>query len=213
MRSGSFTQDPDFVPPYGRGGAARINNSRERERSREGRGVSPSIAAGPSGTGLGRVREEEDVKGKGKERSPSRGRGRNKGMKVLTGALGLGDGEDDKEDVHNWKEFKKGELELWVVWLMVGVYNYPISFPIPLTAPPTIRAEFGSVIYRLKATVVKVGALTPNLVEELEVTMIATPQEDDLEETENVIVERQWEEQMRYQIALSGKAFPIGGTM
>ena len=43
--------------------------------------------------------------------------------------------------------------------------------------------------------------------------MIATPQEDDLEETENVIVERQWEEQMRYQIALSGKAFPIGGHM
>lgn len=59
----------------------------------------------------------------------------------------------------------------------------------------------------------RVGALTSNLVEETEVTMIATPQEDDLEETENVIVERQWEEQMRYQIALHGKAFPIGGIM
>ena len=43
--------------------------------------------------------------------------------------------------------------------------------------------------------------------------MIATPQEDDLEETENVTVERQWEEQMRYQIVLHGKAFPIGGVM
>lgn len=94
-----------------------------------------------------------------------------------------------------------------------GTYNYPISFQVPIDAPPTIHAEFGSVTYRLKATVVRVGALTPNLVEEVEVTMIATPQEDDLEESENVIVERQWEEQMRYQIALSGKAFPIGGTM
>lgn len=55
--------------------------------------------------------------------------------------------------------------------------------------------------------------MTPNLVDDTEVTMIATPQEDDMEESENVIVERQWEEQMRYQIALSGKAFPIGGTM
>lgn len=93
------------------------------------------------------------------------------------------------------------------------MYNYPISFPIPSTTPPTIHAEFGSVVYRLKATVVRVGALTPNLVDDTEVTMIATPQEDDMEESENVIVERQWEEQMRYQIALSGKAFPIGGTM
>jgi hypothetical protein len=122
-------------------------------------------------------------------------------MKVLTGALGLDHHEDEEEDVHNWKEFRK------------GTYNYPISFPIPVDAPPTIHAEFGSVVYKLKATVVRVGALTPNLVEELEVMMIATPQEDDLEESENVIVERQWEEQMRYQITLSGKAFPIGGTM
>jgi hypothetical protein len=97
--------------------------------------------------------------------------------------------------------------------LIIGIYNYPISFPIPVSAPPTIHAEFGHVTYRLRATVVRVGALTPNLSEEVEVIMIASPQEDDTEETENVIVERQWEEQMRYQIALGGKAFPIGGNM
>jgi hypothetical protein len=108
---------------------------------------------------------------------------------------------EEENAVHNWKEFRK------------GVYNYPISFTIPPNAPPTVHAEFGSVTYRLKATVVRVGALTPNLVEEKEVMMIAGPQEDDMEETENVIVERQWEDQMRYQIALSGKAFPIGGTI
>lgn len=94
-----------------------------------------------------------------------------------------------------------------------GTYNYPISFPTPLTAPPTVHAEFGSVVYRLRASVVRVGALTPNLLEDTEVIMVATPQEDDMEESDNVIVERQWEEQMRYQITLSGKAFPIGGTM
>ena len=52
-------------------------------------------------------------------------------------------------------------------------------------------------VYRLRATVVRVGALSPNLVEDIEVTMIASPQEDDLEESEHVIVERQWEDQMR----------------
>lgn len=144
-------------------------------------------------------------------------------MKALTGAFHLGDdgdGEQDDEPVHHWKEFRKGESDRSRVnskrevgLTALGTYNYPISFQVPVDAPPTIHAEFGSVIYKLKATVVRVGALTPNLVEEIEVTMIATPQEDDLEESENVIVERQWEEQMRYQIALSGKAFPIGGTM
>ncbi|WRT69571.1 uncharacterized protein IL334_006559 [Kwoniella shivajii] len=75
------------------------------------------------------------------------------------------------------------------------------------------RKEFGSVTYRLKASVVRVGALTPNLTEDMEINMIAQPQEDDMEETENVLVERQWEEQMRYQITLGGKAFPIAGTI
>ena len=182
----------EFVPGFGRGGAGRIR-SRSTDRT-----------ASPVGRRDG-------------ERSPSRNRGRHKGMKVLTGALGVGDShaDEDGEHLHNWKEFKKGESG--VIWvepeLMTGVYNYPISFPIPVDSPPSVHAEFGSVVYRLKASVVRVGALTSNLVEDVEVTMIATPQEDDLEESENVIVERQWEEQMRYQIALHGKAFPIGGTM
>ncbi|WVF68589.1 hypothetical protein IAT40_003358 [Kwoniella sp. CBS 6097] len=178
-RNPSWAQE-DFHPTYGRGGAG-SRRSRSRERT-------------PSTVGF-RERETE-------ERSRSRARGRHKGMKVLTDKLGLGEHEEHHgEDVHNWKEFRK------------GTYNYPISFPIPVNAPPTIHAEFGSVTYRLKATVIRVGALTPNLSEDMEVTMIATPQEDDMEETENVIVERQWEEQMRYQITLGGKAFPVAGTI
>ncbi|WOO77581.1 Arrestin-related trafficking adapter 3 [Vanrija pseudolonga] len=131
-------------------------------------------------------------------RDEHRGRSRSK-MKMFH--VGGHRDDSDDEEVHNWKEFRK------------GTYNYPISFSIPSNAPPSIHAEFGSVVYRLKATVVRVGALTSNLSEEMEVNMIAGPQEDDMEETDNVIVERQWEDQMRYQIALSGKAFPIGGTI
>ncbi|ODN78575.1 hypothetical protein L202_04183 [Cryptococcus amylolentus CBS 6039] len=179
-RHGSLVND-DFVPTYGRGGAGSTRRSRSRER------------------------DSSTVRGRDDERSRSRARGRHMGMKVLTDKLGLGETEDQGDDVHNWKEFRKGKSHC--------TYNYPISFPIPVNAPPTIHAEFGSVMYRLKASVVRVGALTPNLTEDTEIVMIATPQEDDLEETENVIVERQWEEQMRYQITLGGKAFPIAGTI
>ncbi|OCF37134.1 cyclin binding protein [Kwoniella heveanensis CBS 569] len=203
-RNPSYAQE-DFHPSYGRGGAgSRRSRSRERNSSTIG------------------FRDRD-----GEERSRSRARGRHKGMKVLTDKLGLGEHEEHQgEDVHNWKEFRKGEyhssctdafLGPWLIdaddTLIAGTYNYPISFPIPVNAPPTIHAEFGSVTYRLKATVIRVGALTPNLSEDTEVVMIATPQEDDMEETENVIVERQWEEQMRYQITLGGKAFPIAGTI
>lgn len=98
MRAGSFSQDPDFVPPGGSRGAARVNTSRER------RGESPA-------PGL-----EIDGRGGRGGRSESRGRGRNMGMKVLTDALGIGEGRVDEEeegigggeDIHNWKEFKKG---------------------------------------------------------------------------------------------------------
>ncbi|CDZ97111.1 Thioredoxin binding protein TBP-2/VDUP1 [Phaffia rhodozyma] len=152
-------------------------------------------------------------------RSPSRSRGRAAGFKALTGALGVSNhSEDDepgsrsgsrsgsrmafeKDEERHWKEFRKGE------------YNYPISFTIPPSTPPTIHADFGSVIYRLRATVYRSGALTTNMYDEKEVRMVACPGEDDTDESENVIVERQWEDQLRYLVALSGKSFPIGGSI
>lgn len=92
MRSGrAVTRDTgpsgDFVPPSGRGGAARAGSgSRERKAS-----PSPFRTEG---------------------RNESRSRGRNKGMKALTGAFHIGDGSDEEpedEKVHHWKEFRKGE--------------------------------------------------------------------------------------------------------
>ena len=84
----------DFQPPFGRGGAAR-GSSRSRERT-----DSPRRDADKSLTG----KKDEAT------RSPSRGRGRRKRMKVLTDALGLGDHAPEEDDVHNWKEFRKGQL-------------------------------------------------------------------------------------------------------
>lgn len=86
----------DFMVPYGRGGAARRPSYSGSSPAPPARTASPA-----------RIRQESR-----NGRSPSRARGRNKGMKVLTDALGLSvDGKHDEEaqeDVHNWKEFKKG---------------------------------------------------------------------------------------------------------
>jgi hypothetical protein len=43
--------------------------------------------------------------------------------------------------------------------------------------------------------------------------VIAAPMEDDTEETETIVVERHWEQQLQYLISISGRSFPIGGAL
>lgn len=46
-----------------------------------------------------------------------------------------------------------------------------------------------------------------------EVVVVASPSDDDTEDTENIIVERHWDQQLQYLISISGRSFYIGGTM
>ncbi|KIS70820.1 uncharacterized protein UMAG_01968 [Mycosarcoma maydis] len=96
------------------------------------------------------------------------------------------------------KEFKK------------GTYTYPICISLPSNLPPTLHADFGFNRYVLRTSVVRAGALTPNLMAEREVTLIHAPDEDTLEETDSIIVERCWEDLLSYMVVFSGKSFPIG---
>ncbi|GAA6025449.1 hypothetical protein JCM11491_000363, partial [Sporobolomyces phaffii] len=187
------------------------------------RDSSPDVSMYSTGTGS----RPSSIKGGSGGRSQSRGR--KTALKVLREALttghahlhdqqssvsvvggggGGGDGGDDDEPDRapeatgdGWKEFK------------AGTYVYPISIPVPGTLPPTLSCEFGSVAYTLKATVVRAGALTTNLTAHSEVVLVAMPGEDDTEESESIVVERFWETQMKYHVALSGKSFPIGGQI
>lgn len=95
----------------------------------------------------------------------------------------------------------------------LGTYTYPISFAIPANSPPTLLCEFGSVTYRLKATVHRPGAFTTRMTASRDVTLIACPGEDDLEESDNIVVQREWDSQMHYLIIISGRSFPIGSVI
>lgn len=96
---------------------------------------------------------------------------------------------------------------------LIGTYTYPISFAIPGNSPPTLDAAYGSVVWKLKANAHRPGAFTAKLTATREVSLIACPGEDDTEESENIIVERQWDSQLQYLISISGRSFHIGGTM
>jgi len=69
------------------------------------------------------------------------------------------------------------------------------------------------VTWNLKAVVHRPGAFEPKLIATREVVVVASPSDDDTEDTESIVVERHWEQQLQYLIFISGRSFYIGGTI
>lgn len=76
-----------------------------------------------------------------------------------------------------------------------------------------MQCDYGSVGWKLKASVHRPGAFKSKMTATREVITVACPTEEDTEDTENIIVERQWEQQLQYLISVSGRSFHIGGTV
>lgn len=94
-----------------------------------------------------------------------------------------------------------------------GVYIYNFELPIDSRLPETINVELGSVKYELEATVERSGAFRANLVGSKEVTLIRAPSEGSLEQIEPIAISRNWEDQLLYDIVISGKSFPLGSQV
>jgi hypothetical protein len=127
--------------------------------------------------------------------------------------------EEHKDTGDGWQEFKKGTtLNFTLRYLPLsscaaGLYTFPISFTIPSYMPPTLSCDYGSVTWRLKANVHRPGAFTPKLSASRDVLFVASPSEDLREDAEGFAVERVWGDQMQYSISVSGRMFPIGGSI
>ena len=94
-----------------------------------------------------------------------------------------------------------------------GVYIYNFELPIDSRLPETINVELGNVKYELEATVERSGAFRANLVGSKEVTLIRAPSEGSLEQIEPIAISRNWEDQLLYDIVISGKSFPLGSQV
>lgn len=73
--------------------------------------------------------------------------------------------------------------------------------------------DFGGVTWQLCAHVHRPGAFRAKYTATREVIIVSSPTEEDTEESENIIVERLWEQQLQYLIAISGRSFYIGGAL
>lgn len=95
----------------------------------------------------------------------------------------------------------------------VGDYLYSFEFPIDGSLPETIKTDLGFVRYDLEAIVERAGAFRPNLLGTMEVPVIRTPAEGSLEQVEPIAISRNWEDQLHYDIVISGKSFPLGSQV
>lgn len=91
-----------------------------------------------------------------------------------------------------------------------GTYEYSFELPIDHHQLETTKLQFGSVKWELETIVERAGAFKPNLHGTKEVCIVRVPDQLSLEMTEPISISRQWEDQLHYDIMISGKSFPIG---
>jgi arrestin-related trafficking adapter 3/6 len=94
-----------------------------------------------------------------------------------------------------------------------GDYVYNFELPVDSRLPESINVELGNVKYELEALVERSGAFRANLVGTKELTMIRAPAEGSLEQIEPIAISRNWEDQLHYDIVISGKSFPLGASV
>nr|POE85078.1 putative arrestin-related trafficking adapter c2d10.04 [Quercus suber] len=94
-----------------------------------------------------------------------------------------------------------------------GDYIYSFELPLDSRLPETIDVELGTVKYELEAVIERAGAFRGNLQGSKEVTLIRAPSEGSLEQVEPIAISRNWEDQLHYDIVISGKSFPLGSQV
>lgn len=94
-----------------------------------------------------------------------------------------------------------------------GVYEYAFETLIDNNSPETTKLPLASVIWQLEVLVERAGTFKPNLQGFKEVPVVRSPSEDSLELVEPISISRRWEDQLHYEIMISGKSFPLGSKI
>ncbi len=94
-----------------------------------------------------------------------------------------------------------------------GIYEYSFEIALDHTSPETIELPLGSVKWTLEALVERAGTFKSNLHGSKEVTVIRAPDQNSLEQVEPIAISRKWEDQLHYDIVISGKSFAIGSKI
>lgn len=94
-------------------------------------------------------------------------------------------------------------------YFMPGDYVYNFEHPLPALSPESVDANFGRVFYALEANIIRTGAFKTNLVARLPVSVVRIPSDNSVEENEPIFIERDWEDQLRYEILVGSKSIVL----
>ncbi|KAJ4078461.1 hypothetical protein NW769_015187 [Fusarium oxysporum] len=94
-----------------------------------------------------------------------------------------------------------------------GTYDYFFELPIDHRQLETTKVQYGFVKWELHAAVDRAGIFNPNLHGVKEVSIVRVPDPLSLEMTESMLISRQWQDQLYYDIIISGKCFPVGSKI
>ncbi|KAE8444877.1 hypothetical protein EG329_014125 [Mollisiaceae sp. DMI_Dod_QoI] len=94
-----------------------------------------------------------------------------------------------------------------------GIYEYSFELPIDNNSPETTKLPLAHVIWQLECLVERAGTFKANLQGFKEIPVIRSPSEDSLELVEPISISRKWEDQLHYEIMISGKSFPLGSKI
>lgn len=86
-----------------------------------------------------------------------------------------------------------------------GYYVYSFEYLIPLIFPESVKTSAASIIYRLKFFAERVGAFKSNIDAVRELNLIRIPNIDSVEESEPIVVSKEWDNSFKYEILISSK--------
>lgn len=87
-----------------------------------------------------------------------------------------------------------------------GDYVYNFEHPLPALSPESVHATFGNVSYYLEALIQRQTTFKSNLCGRIPVTVVRIPSDNSVEENEPIVIERDWEDQLRYEIVVASKS-------
>ncbi|CDO96071.1 unnamed protein product [Kluyveromyces dobzhanskii CBS 2104] len=86
-----------------------------------------------------------------------------------------------------------------------GDYIYSFEHAIPLSYPETISATFGQVEYFLLVNIERQGTFKSDVNAKLPITIVRTPSDNSVEETEPIAISRDWNTHLHYDIVIVSK--------
>ena len=94
-----------------------------------------------------------------------------------------------------------------------GTYEYSFELPIDNNSPESTNLPLASVKWMLEVVVERSGTFKANLQGFKEIPVVRSPSEDSLELVEPISISRNWDDQLHYDIMISGKSFPLGSKI